>query len=272
VYLFGASAGALIAVKALEQYPGTFSGGLALCGPIGDFPSQINYVGDFRAVFDCFFAGLIPGSVIDVPSEVVKKWDSVYEPKIQAAVQLYPAYAKQMLKVTRAPFERSDPSTIEETVLGLLWYNVFASADAEEKLGGQPFNNTTRVYSGSDNDTLLNNIVFRAKAESAGLSAMKKYQTSGRLSVPLVTMHTTGDEIVPVWHQHVYSAKVEASGSSPWYYAMTIERYGHCNINASEVLSGFLILLHKVQLAELVSGRVVPKRTLLLPKKSSRQR
>ena len=61
VYQTGGSQGGLGTVMAVERYPNTFSGGLAACGPIGDYRKQIAYVADFRAVFDYFFAGVIPG-------------------------------------------------------------------------------------------------------------------------------------------------------------------------------------------------------------------
>src|SRR5512145_3169144 len=51
VYLIGASEGGLITTLAAEKRT-PISGGLALCGPIGNFRSQINYWGDFRVLFD----------------------------------------------------------------------------------------------------------------------------------------------------------------------------------------------------------------------------
>ena len=60
VVLVGVSEGGLITTLATEQYPTVFNGGVAACGPIGDFRGQINYVGDFRVVFDYFFPGLDP--------------------------------------------------------------------------------------------------------------------------------------------------------------------------------------------------------------------
>ncbi len=58
----GVSEGGLITALAIEQRPDVFDGGLATCGPIGDFSQQINYFGDFRVLFDYFFPGVIPGS------------------------------------------------------------------------------------------------------------------------------------------------------------------------------------------------------------------
>jgi hypothetical protein len=38
-------------------------------------------------------------------------------------------------------------------------------------------------------------------------------KTSGQLSVPLVTLHTTGDPIVPFLHEALYADKVAAAGA-----------------------------------------------------------
>src|SRR5215212_2343377 len=65
-YLAGVSEGALITTLLIERSPEQFSGGLAACGPVGDFRRQINYFGDFRVLFDYFFPGMLPGSTIDV--------------------------------------------------------------------------------------------------------------------------------------------------------------------------------------------------------------
>ena len=99
--------------------------------------------------------------------------------------------------MARAPTDPNDPSTLYETVQGLLWYQVYATEDVEKKLGGQPYDNAKRFYTGSANDALLNQKVFRAQADARAVAAMQAYQTTGKLRVPLVTMHTTGDEIVP---------------------------------------------------------------------------
>ena len=69
------------------------------------------------------------------------------------------------------------------------------------------------------------------------------YQTSGNLSVPLVTLHTTGDPIVPYWHEIGYEWKTGATGSSFLHVNIPIDRYGHCNFEAGEALYGFFILV-----------------------------
>ena len=59
-YLVGASEGGLVTALAVEQFPEVLSGGLATCGPVGEFRGQINYWGDFRVLFDYYFPASCP--------------------------------------------------------------------------------------------------------------------------------------------------------------------------------------------------------------------
>ncbi len=119
VYLIGASEGGLVTVLSAEQLPHVYNAAGAACGPIGSFQGQINYLGDFRVIFDYFFPGVIPGSPINIPTEVMTDWTTVYEPKILAALEANPSAAAQLIKVTGAAVT-SDPTTVGETVLGIL--------------------------------------------------------------------------------------------------------------------------------------------------------
>ena len=77
-FLVGASEGGLITTLAVEQYPQVFNGGLATCGPIGDFAAHANYLGDFRVVFDYFFPGLMPGTPVTIPQSLMDTWETSY--------------------------------------------------------------------------------------------------------------------------------------------------------------------------------------------------
>ena len=262
-YLVGASEGGLITALAVERFPTVFSGGLATCGPVGDFRKQINYWSDFRVVFDYFFS--FPPDVfprwtqtsIRIPPNVMAGWPALGV-QIANAVISKPHATEQLLRVTNAPVDPTNSATVTETVLGLLWYNVFATNDGIDKLGGNPFDNQLRWYIGSDNDLKLNRRaggVARFTANLAALKNMAAYQTSGRLSVPLVTIHTTGDPIVPYWHEPLYRLKTLSSGNALLYSNIPILRYGHCNFRASEVLTAFALLVLKVTGQELINAQ-----------------
>jgi pimeloyl-ACP methyl ester carboxylesterase len=264
-YLVGASEGGLITTLAVEQRPDVFAGGVAACGPIGDFRKQINYLGDFRVVFDYFFPGVLPGSPVDIPAEVMENWDTLYAPQVLQAIQSKPGKTQQLLRVTRAPTDPFDRMTIMDTVEGVLWYNVFATNDGVAKLGGQPFDNLTRWYWGSKNDFRLNRKVARFGADPAAQAELEsRYQTSGVLASPLVSLHTTGDPIVPYWHATLYRLKALAGGSRRQHTNIPILRYGHCNFKVSEVLVAFSLMVLKS------SGQPLDNTMDVLPDQASR--
>ena len=266
VYLVGASEGGLVTTLAVEQAPNVFSGGLATCGPVGDFRRQVDYWGDFRALFDYFFPGLIPGDVVSPPTISQAQWETSYVPAITAALLARPARLDKLLRVSRAPFDPNDPQTKIETALGILWYNVFATNDARVKLGGNPYDNSRRLYLGSGSDFWLNLLVDRYHADPGALAAIEaEYQTSGRLAVPLVTLHTTADPIVPYWHEPLYSVKALAN-SGLLHATVPVFRYGHCSFKAEETLVALGLLVLEVEGRELLGAERV------LTTESSRRR
>jgi pimeloyl-ACP methyl ester carboxylesterase len=242
--IVGFSEGGLVAALAVERYPGLFDGALAGCGPIGDFPAQLNYIGDFRVVFDYLFPGVIPGNAVDVPETVRSGWDEIYVPAIVIALAADFDAALELIGITGAPVAGNDLQSVAETTVGILWYDVFGIADARARLGGQPFDNSTRVYSGSSNDAALNAGVQRYTSDPAALAALARFQTSGNLQVPLTTLHTTGDPIVPFKQSQLYGEKV---GTSALLAQNTIDRHGHCAFLGLEVLSAFTTLMERVR-------------------------
>jgi pimeloyl-ACP methyl ester carboxylesterase len=252
IYLVGVSEGGLVTTLALEQRPDVFNGGMEVCGPIGDFSRQVNYFGDFRVLFDYFFPGILPPSPVDIPPELMENWVSTYTPMIQAAITQYPLKTLQLLTTSRAAIDPGDKASILQTTLGVLWYNVYATNDAAKKLDGQPFENATRFYSGSLNDARLNRLVQRFSADQDALDEIRNfYQTTGLLSVPLVSMHTIGDPIVPYWHTTLYRAKTLVNHTAWKYLNVPIFRYGHCAFQAREVLASFSLLVSRVSGAPL---------------------
>jgi pimeloyl-ACP methyl ester carboxylesterase len=246
VYLVGVSEGGLITALSIEEYPDVYDGGLAMCGPYGDFRGQINHFGDFRVVFDYFFPGVMPGEPFSIPTSLMEEWETVYTetifPTITHASNV--TAVSQLLQVTDVSPYAFAPPTSTGSIEQLLWYNVFATNDGVKKLGGQPFDNHDRVYEGSADDATLNQMVERITATQAALDEIEAhYQTSGRLSVPLVTVHTTGDPVVPYWHATAYESKVLAAGSELYHEHILVDRHGHCAFNEDDVMNGFLTLL-----------------------------
>ncbi len=253
-YLVGASEGGLITAKSLESKR-CYSGGLGVCGPVGDFIKQINYMGDFRVLFDYFFPDILPGSAVKIPQELMDNWSAVYQPKVIEAISANPDKTLDLLFTAKAPFDPADTQTIGQTVLGLLWYNVFATNDLAQRCGGNPYDNQSKVYRSFGNNKELNAGIERYSADPQALLATAQFETRGMPREPLVTMHTSGDPIVPFWHENLYRQKIAQNGNPFLFNHIPVERYGHCNFTKDEVLRAF----------ELLVGKVLAKETLSIP-------
>jgi hypothetical protein len=236
----GVSEGGLVTTLAMERLPHVFDGGLAACGPIGSWVEQINFLGDFRVLFDYFFPNLLPSDVITIPNWLIDQWTNHdYFANVVEPVIFNPANAfslTQLLTTSSLPYMPSVTHTIWTAVRDAMAYNVMATNNAMEKLGGNPFDNIGRVYSGSADDVALNAGVRRFSADPAALAEMQKYETSGWLTRPLVTLHTSRDQQVPQWHESLYRQKVLAIHSWMWHIdqPVPVDGYGHCNFDPTE--------------------------------------
>jgi pimeloyl-ACP methyl ester carboxylesterase len=239
VYIAGVSEGGLVAALAAERQPDRYTGALAACGPIGDFTRQLDYFNDVRVVFDYLFPGVIPGSPIDPPAEVRGGWTATYAPAVAAAVENDPGAALDLATVTGIPAEGLAPADLGVAVADILWYNVFGTADAQERLGGQPYDNQDRVYQGSSDDAALNASVARFAAATTARASLSRFETNGDPSAPISIIHTTGDPIVPFFHQPLYADKVAAAGRSELLERTDVDRFGHCTFTSSEILAAF---------------------------------
>lgn len=249
VFLTGASEGGLITTLLIEQNPTLFNGGVAACGPIGSFPYQINYFGDARVTFEVFFPGLIPGDMFNPPQAIVDDWANYYETVVKPVVfdPVNQNKLNQWVSVAKLPFDAADYlNTVAISVQDVLRYSVVNSADATATLGGFPYNNSNRVYTGTANDNLFNLLVQRFTADPAAIQEMQNnYSTSGQLDMPLVTMHTSKDQQVPYLHQQIYTLKTLASGDlGSNHIPIKVDRYEHCNFNLQEVITALFLMLN----------------------------
>jgi hypothetical protein len=248
VFLTGASEGGIITALLIEQYPGVFEAGLAVCGPVGDFPFQINYFGDARATFQVFFPYLIPGDPFDPPQWLVDNWKDYYDTVVKPTVLASANREKldQWVRVAKLPFDADNYlETVEVSMQDVLRYSVVNLKDAELTLGGFPFENRWKWYRGSENDFLLNLIVPRRSADPAALAEMKtNYSTTGELTKPLVTMHTLRDQQIPYIHEVFYNLKTIFEGSFlTEHINIPIDRFEHCNFTPEEALLSFGLML-----------------------------
>jgi pimeloyl-ACP methyl ester carboxylesterase len=252
--LVGFSEGGLVAALTIERHPELIDGALAACGPIGDFTRQIDYFEDARVLFDYYFPGVLPGTAVEIPDQLRASWVGTYEPAVLAALTDDPTTAAELAAVVGIPVP-DDAAGAAAAIDAVLWYNVFATDDAQERLGGQPYSNVGREYSGSSDDTALNAGVDRYEADAQARAAMRQYDATGDLPRPVVTLHTTGDPEVPFFHEALYRAKVEAAGRADRLQQRSVERDGHCTFTLPEVIAAFNALAGPAAARSALAGR-----------------
>jgi pimeloyl-ACP methyl ester carboxylesterase len=244
VFIVGASEGGLITTMLVERFPTKYTGGLALCGPIGGVPHQIKYLGDFRVVFDDFFPDVFRFGAVDVPPTAFRHWGTFVQ-AITRAIRSNPDATNQLFNVTRAARDPHDPAaSAVTTAVSVLFYGIFGTNDLLATAGGNPYDNRFTRYRGSANDAALNAGVERVPSDAPARAYVRTfYDTTGHLHRPLVTLHTTLDPVVPFRHELLYTGKVLLAGRSHNLITLPVPRYGHCHFTIDEVLGAFALLL-----------------------------
>jgi hypothetical protein len=116
--------------------------------------------------------GAIPGSLVQIPDEVIAHWADVHRPRVEAALRDHPG---ETLRLLHAANVAAPAGTAEQGIgppMEALGYDIIATNDAAERLGGQPYENSRRIYFGSQDDLHLNRSVPRFHADAAALATI----------------------------------------------------------------------------------------------------
>jgi pimeloyl-ACP methyl ester carboxylesterase len=249
-YLLGPSLGGAIVAMLIEKYPDQYAGALPFCGVLGGFRLLFNYSAQVRALFDFFYPGVLPGTVIDVPARLDVNSDIV-APAL-AAIQADPSGVSALAAIDQIPVPFSDATELVQSVLTAL---AFHAANMEDVLdhthGHLPISNRNTVYTGALPASLLlaiNAGVERYDATADATEYVQHYfDPSGALQVPVLTLHTTLDPVVPLIHELVYREIVAAAGASDLLVQRQVPRYGHCTFTNEELNAAFLDLVTWVE-------------------------
>ncbi len=239
----GGSMGGLLTAITLERNAKPYVAGLDLCGSVG--PTYESFTRRFaaRAAFDSYFPGLLP-------------------PLVPAASTGYPAPAPETDTTRRRIAEalRDRPAAAlamrnlmelhtDEDVVHMISYISFVIADVQHKAGGNPFDNRNYLYTGTNpnsttEDNKLNDAVRRYASDPVARPYLiAHYTPNGRLSKPMLALHTTYDPLIPGTTLALYGHIVEQAGFGDHYIQQYVHRDGHCTMSAEEVGTAFDELL-----------------------------
>ena len=236
VYLTGYSMGTHIGQRLVESGPRRYAGFLAVCGALGGASIQNAYFGDARVLFDYFYPGVLPGDILTTDLD----YFSEVFPLVFGAVSTNPLPAIELAAVLGLAW--NDPFELVVGVASSLVGAGGGTLNEQAVRGGNPYDNSATVYTGSADDDMLNAGVGRFVGDPQALQNMRRlYDPRGRLrGTPVLQLHTTRDAVVPVqWHAPVYQALLAENGEEDRYVVRTADRFGHCTFAPEEVLASF---------------------------------
>ena len=123
---------------------------------------------------------------------------------------------------------------------GVLLFSTWVLKDIEKRAGGNPFDNRNTIYTGMSDDNAVNDGVKRYAADPGALAYLERYYTpTGRLTRPMLAIHTTYDQLVSPSVPTAYAQLARAAGHGEMFVVQYVEHDGHCNITPEEVEKGF---------------------------------
>ncbi|MEU6352664.1 alpha/beta hydrolase [Streptomyces sp. NPDC047072] len=84
-------------------------------------------------------------------------------------------------------------------------------------------------------------------ADPAAVRTAQRTSSAGQgLEVPLLDIHTTADNLVPVEQENRFAARVRASGDGALLRQAFVQRQGHCTFTTAETVAALHALEHRV--------------------------
>lgn len=278
VYAGGDSMGGGIVVTLLETYPRAFAGGLARCGVVDSWKTLIAQLYDMRATYNA----LTLGTAYQLPGEQDIRRSALSpippagdrtDPKLFGWAQLTKV-ATPVLALYAAA--QKDPAGREARIVrqvaaiggfevdpGSLAFPLVTIAlgadDMANTTGGLPFGNENKVYAditltGAEARALNAGIQRVAASPRAMAYLARWHEATGRITVPLVTMHNRIDSLVPFAQQTSFTAKVKRAGRSGLLAAFSVaplraplpvggvEAYTHCGFTPEQTKAAWTAL------------------------------
>jgi pimeloyl-ACP methyl ester carboxylesterase len=97
----------------------------------------------------------------------------------------------------------------------------------------------------ADLSTLQN--ATQVSSDPTAVSYLKKYITyNGKISIPVLTMHTVGDGLVVNQNEQAYNALVASKGNSDLLRQVFVNRAGHCAFTPAETIQAARTLINRL--------------------------
>jgi pimeloyl-ACP methyl ester carboxylesterase len=278
---WGHSLGGIITAGLVQRYPGRFTAALPMCGVLAGGVATWNTALDAAFAFQQLLDPSVQVVNITNPNANFASAESAAAAAQKTAQGRARLALVAALGDTPGWFTPLSPEPPPGDVAGqeanqYLWYSqvdapfAFAlRAEIELRFGGNPSWNTGVNYA-TDLAKSADAREVRALYHAAGLSlrtdlAALNHATrisasppavsglahnisfTGKLTIPVLTMHTTGDGLVVPENEQAYRQVVDRAGNGRLLRQTFVHRAGHCAFTPAETITAVKALLHRVR-------------------------
>jgi pimeloyl-ACP methyl ester carboxylesterase len=226
-FIAGHSMGGMITLATIEKFPQHYQGALPFCPISGHlYQSLQKHLFAVLVTFDGLFPNTIAleklatGTATPADGAVIKQ-------KLEADSLTGQQFARRFsIKYKDLP--------------GVIWFFQEIYRDISQQAGGNPFDNTNLLYSGFPDDALVNRRATRLAAQPKARMFLGPYTTfSGKISDPVLLVHTTYDELIPAEEATAYDAIARQAGNDRLFVMKFTDGQGHCKFTPGQTEAVF---------------------------------
>jgi len=273
---WGHSLGGMITAGLVQEYPSRFNAALPMCGVLSGGVGTWNGSLDAAFAFNTLVAS---GSlqVVDItdPDNLTNAEDILYAASTTAQGQARVALTAALADLPGwfDPLSPEPPRTdyADQIANQFLWlaevdfpFAFALRAELEARAGGNPSWNTgvnyeqhlkhsvdyaevQALYAAAglslEADLATLQKAQRIKADPGAVAYLSDYIIyNGQLPFPVLTMHTTGDGLVPVENERAYRYVVDEAHDSTMLRQIFVHRAGHCAFTPAETITALQTL------------------------------
>jgi len=289
---WGHSLGGIITAGLIQRYPHRFSAALPMCGVLAGGVATWNAALDGAFAFQQLVDPSVQITGITNPRANLQGAESVAAaaqatPQGKARVALAAALGDTPGWYTPLSPEPAASDFISQEANQFQWDAnvdfpfIFAfRAELEARAGGNPSWNTGvnyfRQLANSANrrevhalyqaaglslraDLLTLNKAARVKADPSAVRYLAKYISfTGKITIPVLSMHTVGDGLVIPQNEQAYASVVRKAGRSFLLRQVFVSRAGHCAFTPGETITSVRRLLHRMRTGRWQDGALTP--------------
>jgi hypothetical protein len=122
----------------------------------------------------------------------------------------------------------------------VLLFNENVLRDIAQKAKGNPFDNTNTLYSGFNDNWLVNQKAERLAATANPQLLFGAYDRTGNIGKPILLMHTIYDQLIPPVYGVVnYENMVHQKGNDQYFTVKYTNGQGHCAFTPEQTGKAF---------------------------------